>query len=143
MQNYYMGHSYIIRNFVYFFYKKISNFINKNHFRTYNTPSKSYSKSSNHTLASSKSMFIYVLGNKIMIDLNADCKADFFYFFFYFTNIIIWSFEQFLTTANAHELNDCLFLWGFIVTHLMTRSHRQLYIKGKYSKGESTNKRKA
>ena len=23
-------------------------------------------------------MFIYVLGNKIMIDLNADCKTDFF-----------------------------------------------------------------
>ena len=73
--------SEILFLFFYFFYKKISNFINKNHFGTYNTPSKSYSKSSNHTLASSKSMFIYVLGNKIMIDLNADCKADFFFFF--------------------------------------------------------------
>ena len=64
--------------FFFIFYKKISNFIGKNHFGTWNTPSKSYSKPSNHTLASSKSMFIYVLGNKIMIDLNADCKADSF-----------------------------------------------------------------
>lgn len=65
----------------FFFYKKISSFIGENHVGIWNTSFKSNSKSFNHASVSSKLMFIYVLGNKIMIDLNADCKTDFFFSF--------------------------------------------------------------